>query len=65
MVWRPQHPAFTIPYIPAIVRLDEGFNLVSSIVGCEPGEITPGMRLAVTFHPASDDMVLPYFRPAD
>jgi uncharacterized OB-fold protein len=64
VVWRPQHPAFTIPYVPAIVHLDEGFHLVSSIVGCEPDEITSGMRLFVAFHAASDDIVLPYFRPA-
>ena len=64
VVWRPQHPAFTIPYVPAIVFLDEGFHLVSSIVGCCPNEITSGMRLTVTFHAASDDIVLPYFRPA-
>ncbi len=64
VVWRPQHPAFTIPYVPAIVHLDEGFHLVSSIVECLPEEITAGMRLRATFHAASDDIVLPYFRPA-
>jgi uncharacterized protein len=64
VVWRPQHPAFTIPYVPAIVELDEGFLLVSSIVGCSPDEITSGMRLVVTFHAASNDIVLPYFGPA-
>jgi len=65
VVWRPQHPSFRVPYAPAIVELDEGYWLVSAIVGCEPEELCAGMRLAVEFHPASDDIVLPYFAPAE
>ena len=65
VVWRPQHPTFQVPYAPAIVELDEGFWLMTAIVGCEPDELRAGMRLAVEFHPASDDVTLPYFRPAD
>jgi len=63
VVWRPQRPSFTVPYAPAIVTLDEGFRMVSSVVGCEPEELTAGMPLAVEFHPASDEISLPYFRP--
>jgi uncharacterized OB-fold protein len=63
VVWRPQHPSFRVPYAPAIVELDEGLRLLSSVVGCEPEELHEGMRLAVEFHPASDDISLPYFRP--
>jgi hypothetical protein len=37
--------------------------MMSAVVGCDPGELAPGMRLAVEFHPASDDILLPYFRP--
>jgi uncharacterized OB-fold protein len=63
VVWRPQHPSFRVPYAPAIVELDEGLRLLSSVVGCEPEELHDGMRLAVEFHAASDDITLPYFRP--
>jgi len=63
VVWRPQRPSFTVPYAPAIVTLDEGFRMVSSIVGCEPEDLTADMALAVEFHPASDAVSLPYFRP--
>jgi uncharacterized OB-fold protein len=63
VVWRPQHPRFEVPYAPAIVELDEGYWLVSSIIGCEPDELRADMALAVEFHPASDDIKLPYFRP--
>ena len=49
---------------PAIVELDEGFWLVSSIIGCPAGALTAGLRLRAEFHPASDEITLPYFRPA-
>jgi uncharacterized OB-fold protein len=63
VVWRPQRSSFTVPYAPAIVTLDEGFRMVSSIIGCEPEELGADMPLAVDFHPASDEIFLPYFRP--
>lgn len=63
VVHRPQHPSFVVPYAPAIVELDEGFRVVSSIIGCEPDALVAGMRLTVEFHPASDEIVLAYFRP--
>ena len=63
VVWRPQHPAFTVPYAPAIISMDEGWWHIAAVIGCEPEDLEPGMRLAVEFHPASDDIVLPYYRP--
>ncbi|MEY2437057.1 MAG: hypothetical protein QOF97_1893 [Acidimicrobiaceae bacterium] len=63
VVWRPQHPSFEVPYAPAIVELDEGFWLMTAIVGCEPEALRVDMPVEVEFHPASDDVVLPYFRP--
>jgi len=63
VVWRPQRPSFTVPYAPAIVTLDEGFRMVSSIVGCEPEDLSADMPVAVEFHAASDEIFLPYFRP--
>lgn len=64
VVWRPQHPAFSVPYAPAIVELDEGHRMVSAVVGCEPEQLTEGMALAVEFHAASEEITLPFFSPA-
>jgi uncharacterized OB-fold protein len=63
VVWRPPDPTFVVPYAPAVVRLDEGFFMLSAVVGCEPDALHEGLRLAVEFHQASDDITLPYFRP--
>ena len=65
VVWRPQHPTFTVPYAPAIVEMEEGWFHIGAVVGCEPEDLVPGMALAVEFHPASDTITLPYFRPSD
>jgi len=36
---------------------------MSAVVGCEPEELGADLRLKVEFHPAGDDITLPYFRP--
>jgi uncharacterized OB-fold protein len=63
VVWRAPGPAFSVPYAPAVVQLDEGFFIVSAIVGCETEDLAAGMRVGVEFHAVSDDMALPYFAP--
>jgi hypothetical protein len=53
-----------VPYAPAVVRLDEGFFMLSAVIGCAPETLQEGLRLGVEFHAASEEMTLPYFRPA-
>ena len=64
-VWRPQTPAFTVPYTAVIVELDEGWKMLSNLVGCEPDEPEVGMRVQVEFHPITGGITLPYFRPIE
>jgi hypothetical protein len=47
-----------------VVRLDEGPFMMSAVIGCEPGALHEGLELSVEFHPASDDLTLPYFAPS-
>ncbi len=63
VVWRPPYPAFVVPYAPCVVELDERFFMISAVVGCEPEDLVAGMRLAVEFHDASDEIALAYFSP--
>ncbi len=63
VVWRPQHPAFRTPYAPAIAEVDEGWWLMTSVIGCPPDELAAGMPLKVAFHPAGGGVWLPYARP--
>lgn len=64
VVWRPPHPSFVVPYAPAIVALDEGWWFLSAVIGLPPDKLQEGIALQVEFHTASDEIVLPYFRPA-
>ena len=64
VVWRPPDPTFVVPYAPAVIRLDEGFFMMSAVIGCEPEALHEGLGLAVEFHRVSDEITLPYFRPA-
>ena len=64
VVWRPQTPAFDIPYVVAIIDLNEGYRMLSNIVDCDPSEVAVGMPVEVTFREMSDEITLPYFRPS-
>ena len=56
------HPAFRerAPYIIAWIDLDEGFRMLSTIVG---DEITIGQRVRVTWDDQENDIYLPLFAP--
>ena len=62
VVWRPQTPAFEIPYAIAIVDVDEGYQMVSNIIGIDPADLQVGMRVAVTFHEMNGEITIPYFQ---
>ena len=56
------HPAFRerAPYIIAWIDLDEGFRMLSTVVG---DEITIGQRVRVTWDDQENDISLPLFSP--
>ncbi len=60
-VWRPQTPAFTVPYVPIVVDMDEGWQMLSNLVGCEHDAVEVGLAVEVALHPLGDDITLPYF----
>ena len=63
-VWRPQTPAFTVPYAAVIVTLDEGFWLLANLINCPVDAVCVGMRVKTAFVEMSDEITLPYFEPA-
>jgi len=64
VVHRPQQPAFAVPYVVAIVELEEGWHMLSNLVDVAPDDVAIGMPLEVVFEAMSDEITLPYFRPA-
>ena len=65
VVHRPPTEALAaeVPYVVALVDLDEGARLMTNVVECDPGAVQIGMRVAVTFRPVSDKAALPLFAP--
>jgi uncharacterized OB-fold protein len=63
---RPTHPAFAdrVPYVIAIVELEEGPRVTTEIVGCDPDAVRIGLPVRVDFEPPVDGIALPVFRPA-
>jgi uncharacterized OB-fold protein len=55
--------AADVPYVVALVQLEEGPTMMSNIVQCDPDSVSMGMPLEVTFEPWSDEINLPVFRP--
>ena len=52
-----------VPYVAAIVELDEGPRMMTNVVGCAPEAVEIGMRVQVEFVPLDDDITIPVFRP--
>ncbi len=64
-VW---HPAWApeVPYVTALVELEEGPRIYTNLVGVEPDpkKIRCDMPVEVVFEDVSEEITLPKFRPA-
>ena len=60
-----KHPAFDSPYSIAIVKLEEGPQMMTNIVDCPqtPEALQLDMPLAVKYEELSDEITLPLFAP--
>jgi uncharacterized OB-fold protein len=63
VVHRAATPVFQTPYAPAIVTLDEGYQMLTNIIDADIEEVRVGMVVRVDFREVVDDLVLPYFQP--
>ena len=53
-----------VPYIVALIDLDEGVRVVSNIVDCTPEEVHPEMPVELFFREVNETITLPQFRRA-
>ncbi|MCX7634979.1 MAG: OB-fold domain-containing protein [Syntrophales bacterium] len=58
-------PAFRddVPYVVAIVALEEGPHLITNIVGCHPADVSCDMAVEVIWEDSPQGLTLPKFRP--
>jgi uncharacterized OB-fold protein len=66
VVHHPTHPAFTdrVPYVVAVVELDEGPRVVTNIQNCQPTAVSAGMRVRIVFEDLAEGVTLPQAEPA-
>lgn len=65
VVYRPVTPEFEPPYAPAIITLDEGYQMLTNVVGVPPEDLAVGLPVRVQFHATGPDVTLPYFAAAE
>jgi len=67
VVHRPADESFAaeVPYVVALVDLEEGPRLMTRIVDCPAEDVRTGMPVAVRFLRVSDEAALPVFAPTE
>jgi len=65
VVYRNDLPPFApqVPYVAAVVDLDEGPRLMTRIVNCEADDLKIGMRVRFRPEPVTDDVTIAVFAP--
>lgn len=60
------HPGWEgeLPYVVAVIALDEGPRLLSTVTGCPPGAVACDMPVRVVFDDVTPEVTLPKFAPA-
>jgi len=54
-----------LPYVIAMVDLEEGIRMTTRIVNCNPDDVEIGMNVEVVFAEVSPECSLPMFQPTD
>ena len=52
-----------LPYVLALVDLEEGVRMMTRIVDCDPEDVHINMDVEVVFEDITDEFALPMFRP--
>lgn len=63
VVHRAPDEVLPVPYVVALVQLEEGVRMMTNVVGCEPDRVAVGMPLEVTFEDLDSTTSVPLFRP--
>jgi uncharacterized OB-fold protein len=56
--------AVEVPYVVALVELDEGPRMLANLVDATPEQARIGMPVRAVFEPRGEGLVVPQFRPA-
>lgn len=54
-----------VPYVLAIIKLEEGVQLMANILNCDPADVTVGAAVRVIFETRRDGFKVPQFELAE
>jgi uncharacterized OB-fold protein len=62
---RPVSEAYApdVPYVIALIKLDEGPTMMSNVIDCDPERVRIGMPVEVIFEDWTEEITMPKFRP--
>ena len=63
--YHPAHPAFAddVPYVFAIIELEEGWRMNSNVINIDPTQVHIGMSVEVVWDDVTPEFTLPKFQP--
>jgi uncharacterized protein len=59
----PPVPGHTLPFVIALVELEEGVRLLAELVAVPPDEVRVGLPVRIGFNKIDDDLTMPVWRP--
>jgi hypothetical protein len=65
IVHRPRNKVFAahVPYVVALITLEEGVRMMSNLINVDPDEVRCGMPVEVVFEKVNEEVTLPKFQP--
>jgi uncharacterized protein len=65
VVRRPLGPEWEkdVPYVVAVILLDQGVKMISNVIGIKPEDVKIGMKVEVVFEDATESFSVPKFKP--
>jgi hypothetical protein len=59
----PKVPGKTLPFVVALVELEEGVRMLGELVDVDPRSVTVGLPVELALTKIDDELTLPYWRP--
>ena len=59
----PPVPGHTLPFVVALVELEEGVRLLAELVDVPPEEVRVGLPVRIGFTKIDDELTMPVWRP--
>ncbi len=59
----PQVPGKTLPFVVALVELDEGVRMLGELIDVDPARVAVGMPVEIALTRIDDELTMPNWRP--